>query len=243
LGGTGEARELARIASGERGYDIVSSLAGRVRDPRLPAGEVRVGGFGGADGLREWLSDNAIDRIVDATHPFAAAISANASYAAAAAGVPLLRLLRPAWTAGPGDNWIPVPDLDAAARTVGAGSARVFLTIGRQGVGVFAGLPEPWFLIRAIDPPTAAVPPRHRLLLARGPFSVPEERALMSRYDIDVLVTKNSGGDQTEAKLEAARELGVPVVMIGRPATPPATAVVGGVDAAREWLATPGIRP
>lgn len=216
--------------------EIVSSLAGRVRDPRLPEGEVRVGGFGGADGLRAWLSDHAIDRVVDATHPFAAAIGANASRAATAAGVPLLRLLRPAWTAGSGDHWLPVTDLNAAARTVGTGYARVFLTIGRQGVGAFAGLTEPWFLIRAIDPPTASVPPRHELLLARGPFSVADEIALLSRHAIDVLVTKNSGGDQTEAKLDAARELGIPVVMIDRPPVSPATAVVGTAEQAWEWL-------
>ncbi len=212
-----------------------------MRDPRLPEGEVRIGGFGGADGLRRWLSDNAIDRVVDATHPFAATIGANASRAAAAAGVPLLRLLRPAWSAGPGDHWIAVPDLAAAARTVGAGHSRVFLTIGRQGVGAFAGLTEPWFLIRAIDPPTAEMPPRHELLLARGPFTVAEEIALLSRHHIDVLVTKNSGGDQTEAKLEAARELRIPVVMIDRPPPSPATAVVGTVDAAWAWLTTPDI--
>ncbi|WP_228803723.1 cobalt-precorrin-6A reductase [Nocardia higoensis] len=238
MGGTGEARELARIASGERGVDIVSSLAGRVRDPRLPEGEVRIGGFGGAEGLRTWLSDNAIDRVVDATHPFAATIGANASHAAAAAAVPLLRLLRPAWIAGPGDHWIAVPDLAAAARAVGAGYSRVFLTIGRQGVGAFAGLTEPWFLIRAIDPPTAAVPPHHELLLARGPFSVAEEIALLSRHAIDVLVTKNSGGDQTEAKLEAARQLRIPVVMIDRPPASASTAVVGTAGEAWTWLAS-----
>ncbi len=229
---------MARIASGERGFDIVSSLAGRVRDPRLPEGEVRIGGFGGAEGLRTWLSDNAIDRVVDATHPFAATIGANASRAATAAAVPLLRLLRPAWTAAPGDHWIPVPDLDAAARIVGAGFSRVFLTIGRQGVGAFAGLTEPWFLIRAIDPPTASVPPRHQLLLARGPFSVADEIALLSRHAIDVLVTKNSGGDQTEAKLDAARELGIPVVMIDRPPVSASTAVVGSADEAWTWLSS-----
>lgn len=238
MGGTGEARELARIASGERGVDIVSSLAGRVRDPRLPEGEVRIGGFGGAEGLRTWLSDNAIDRVVDATHPFAATIGANASHAAAAAAVPLLRLLRPAWIAGPGDHWIAVPDLAAAARTVGAGYSRVFLTIGRQGVGAFAGLTEPWFLIRAIDPPTAAVPPHHELLLARGPFAVAEEIALLSRHAIDILVTKNSGGNQTEAKLDAARELGIPVVMIDRPPASAPTAVVGTAGEAWTWLSS-----
>src|SRR5690606_8081381 len=202
LGGTGEARELARIVSGERGFDIVSSLAGRVRDPLLPEGEVRIGGFGGADGLRKWLTDHGIERVVDATHPFAATISANAARAAADAGVPLLRLLRPAWTPGPGDRWIPVPDLTEAARAA-AGHEREFLTIGRQGVSSFADLAAPWFLTRAIDPPTAALPPRHELLLARGPYTLDEENALMTQHGVEVVVSKNSGGDRTEAKLEA----------------------------------------
>ncbi|WP_280506216.1 cobalt-precorrin-6A reductase [Nocardia farcinica] len=215
---------------------------GRVRDPLLPEGEVRIGGFGGADGLRKWLTDHGIERVVDATHPFAATISANAARAAADAGVPLLRLLRPAWTPGPGDRWIPVPDLTEAARAA-AGHERVFLTIGRQGVSAFADLAAPWFLIRAIDPPTAALPPRHELLLARGPFTLDEEIALMTQHGVEVVVSKNSGGDRTEAKLEAARELGIPVVMIDRPAPAPANVVVDSPEAALAWLTEPWGKP
>ncbi|WP_170986926.1 cobalt-precorrin-6A reductase [Nocardia farcinica] len=238
LGGTGEARRLAQLASGERVLELVSSLAGRVRDPLLPAGTVRVGGFGGADGLRQWLRDNAIDVVVDATHPFAAAIGAHAAAATTATGIPLLRLERPAWSARPGDRWTHVPDLGSAALALPGLGARVFLTIGRQGVHAFAALADPWFLIRAIDPPAPPLPPRHELILARGPFTVEAETALMAERRVDVLVTKNSGGAQTAAKLDAARALGLPVLVIDRPAPAPATAVVATPDQALAWLRT-----
>ncbi|MFD0363077.1 cobalt-precorrin-6A reductase [Nocardia sp. GCM10030253] len=236
LGGTREARELAHIASGERGFDIVSSLAGRVRDPLLPEGAVRVGGFGGAEGLRKWLVANAIEIVIDATHPFAGTISANAAIATTSLTLPLLHVRRPGWSEGPGDKWIRVPDLDAAAATVAGMGDRVFLTIGRQGVGAFAGLTEPWFLIRAIDPPDGALPPRHELLLARGPFALADESRLLALHRIDVLVTKGSGGDQTDAKLLAARAVGIPVVVIERPALPADAIVVETVPEAWEWL-------
>ncbi|OCF87032.1 cobalt-precorrin-6A reductase [Nocardia brasiliensis] len=236
LGGTGEARELARIATGEPGFDIVSSLAGRVRDPVLPVGAVRVGGFGGVAGLSEWLAANGIETVVDATHPFAGAISANAAAAAASLGLPLVQLRRPGWTAGPGDRWIRVPDLTAAAKTVAEQGERVFLTIGRQGVAAFAGLSLPWFLIRAIDPPTDALPPRHELLLARGPFTLAEESRLLADRRIDLLVTKDSGGDRTEAKLAAARAAGVPVVVIERPPLPDGAVPMETVAQVWEWL-------
>lgn len=211
----------------------MSSLAGRVRAPVLPAGPVRVGGFGGADGLRDWLRDNDIDVLVDATHPFAATMSAHAAAAAAAAGIPLLHLRRPGWTERPGDRWTRVPSLSAAAAGL---RGRVFLTIGRQGVGAFAGCAEPWFLIRAIDPPEPPLPPRHELLLARGPFTLDDERALLRDRRIEVLVTKDSGGPDTAAKLDAARELGVPVVVVDRPPLPAGGEVVASVAAALEWL-------
>ncbi|MFQ6392639.1 cobalt-precorrin-6A reductase [Nocardia sp. KC 131] len=236
LGGTREARELAHIASGERGNDVVSSLAGRVRDPLLPEGAVRIGGFGGVDGLREWLVANAIEVVIDATHPFAGTISANAAAAAASVDLPLLHLRRPGWSEGPEDAWLRVPDLDAAAATVAGLGDRVFLTIGRQGVGAFAGLTEPWFLIRAIDPPDGDLPPHHELLLARGPFAVDDESRLMASHRINVLVTKDSGGDQTAAKLVAAHAAGIPVVMIDRPALPAEAIVAQNVRDAREWL-------
>ncbi|WP_405165072.1 cobalt-precorrin-6A reductase [Nocardia sp. NBC_01499] len=236
MGGTREARELADIASGEQGFDIVSSLAGRVRNPLLPVGTVRVGGFGGVDGLREWLVANGIDAVVDATHPFAGIISANAAAAAADLRLPLAHLRRPSWTAQPGDRWIRVPDLAAAAKTVGELGNRVFLTIGRQGVGAFAGLTRPWFLIRAIDPPDGALPPRHELLLARGPFAVDDESRLLADRHIDVLVTKDSGGDQTDAKLTAARSAGLPVVMVDRPPLPEGAVVMESVAQVWDWL-------
>ncbi|WP_459963497.1 cobalt-precorrin-6A reductase [Nocardia sp. IFM 10818] len=236
LGGTREARELAALAAGERGFDIVSSLAGRVREPLLPVGEVRVGGFGGVDGLREWLADNGIEIVVDATHPFAEGITANAAAAAASLGLPVLHVRRPAWAETEGDHWIRVPNLAWAAETVATVGERVFLTIGRQGVSAFADLDQLWFLIRAIDPPEGALPPRHELLLARGPFTVAEEVRLMTERCIDVLVTKDSGGAQTEAKLTAARGLGLPVVVVDRPALPPDAVTVETVAAAWDWL-------
>ncbi|MEU7144515.1 cobalt-precorrin-6A reductase [Nocardia sp. NPDC046473] len=234
LGGTREARELAAIAAGEQGFDIVSSLAGRVRDPLLPVGAVRVGGFGGVEGLREWLVANEIEAVVDATHPFAGVISANA--AAAAADLPLVHLRRPGWSEQSGDQWIRVPDLITAAKTVDEQGDRVFLTIGRQGVGAFAELTRPWFLIRAIDPPEGALPPQHELLLARGPFAVDDETRLLTDRRIDLLVTKNSGGDQTDAKLSAARSAGLPVVMIDRPPLPEGAVVMESVAQAWDWL-------
>jgi precorrin-6A/cobalt-precorrin-6A reductase len=169
---------------------------------------VRIGGFGGPDGLREFLLGQRIDVVVDATHPFADTITGNAAIACRAAGIPLLRLSRPGWSAGPGDNWIRVPDLAAAAARVTELGERIFLTIGRQGVGAFAGHSDRWFLIRAIDPPDAALPAHHELLLARGPFTVEAESELLARHRIDVLVTKDSGGADTAAKLTAGRLLG-----------------------------------
>ncbi|WP_227982435.1 cobalt-precorrin-6A reductase [Nocardia spumae] len=235
LGGTREARELAAIAGGEREFEIVSSLAGRVREPVLPEGQVRIGGFGGTAGLRKWLTDNDIDAVVDATHPFAGTISAHAVAAARSVGVPILHLRRPGWSPEPGDRWIRVPDLTAAARAA-AEHGRIFLTIGRQGVAHFAGLSESWFLIRAIDPPAGPVPPRHRLLLSRGPFTVARELELLREHRIDALVTKDSGGDLTVAKLTAARAHDIPVIVVDRPPTPEGADRADTVAAAWEWL-------
>ncbi|WP_405183312.1 cobalt-precorrin-6A reductase [Nocardia sp. NBC_01377] len=242
LGGSQEARELAASTSGERGLEIVSSLAGRVRDPHLPEGPVRIGGFGGTEKLRDWLAAEDIGAVVNATHPFAARIGANTAVATAALGIPLLRILRPAWSEQPGDRWTRVTDLDAAARALTAFGDRVFLTIGRQGVGAFAGLTRQWFLIRAIDPPEGALPPKHELLLTRGPFAVDDEIALLSDRRIDVLVTKDSGGDQTEAKLVAARAAGLPVVVVDRPVLPEGVTAVETVEQAREWLLRTAVR-
>ncbi|MFC6012208.1 cobalt-precorrin-6A reductase [Nocardia lasii] len=236
LGGTGEARELARAASEERGLDIVSSLAGRVANPRLPVGAVRVGGFGGVEGLRTWLRENAIDAVVDATHPFAAQVSAHAATAAAELDLPVLHLRRPEWVRRGGDLWTRVPDLAAAAAALSPRDHNVLLTIGRQGVGAFVGRTGHRFVIRSIDAPTVPLPPRSTLLLARGPFTFDEELVLMSRHRIDVLVTKNSGGEQTEAKIFAARTAGLPVIMIDRPPLPAGAVTVAEVAAAIDWL-------
>ncbi|MDT0223280.1 MULTISPECIES: cobalt-precorrin-6A reductase [unclassified Gordonia (in: high G+C Gram-positive bacteria)] len=234
LGGTGEARALASTLA-DTDIAFISSLAGRVKHPRLPVGPVRIGGFGGSDGLREWLQSNRIQAVVDATHPFAATITRNAARATADAGVPLLRLRRDPWVPGDTDTWIRVPDLPAAAREVAARGRRVFLTTGRQDVGVFAGIDSAWFLIRVVDAPTGALPPHHEVLRSRGPYDHRSERELLRDNDIDLLVTKNSGGTLTSAKLAAAAELGIAVIMVDRPAEPD-TPVVSDVGAARNWL-------
>lgn len=243
LGGTGEARELAG-ALVAAGNDVISSLAGRVRNPRLPAGPVRVGGFGGAAGLTAFLRAERITHVIDATHPFAATITANAAQAAANAGVPLLMLRRPEWEADP--SWTSVADMSAAAKTVARWHPDdddrdgVFLTTGRRDLAVFAADAGHRFLVRTVDPPDAPVPPCMTLLLDRGPYTVATETALLTQHRIGLLVTKNSGGPMTEAKLTAAHDLGVHVVMVDRPPLPPASSVVSTVPEALHWLsATP----
>ncbi|WP_299955327.1 cobalt-precorrin-6A reductase [uncultured Modestobacter sp.] len=233
LGGTGEARRLA-AALVDRDVDVLSSLAGRVADPVLPVGEVRIGGFGGADGLATWLAEHRPGAVVDATHPFAARITASAAVAAAAHGTPLLRLQRPGWTPQPGDTWRHVDSLAAAAQAV-AGHRSVFLTTGRQGVGAFAALAGR-VLVRSVDPPDEPLPAGATLLLDRGPFSVADELALMREHEVDVVVTKDSGGHLTEAKLTAARELGLPVVLVRRPPLPAGVSTVATVEEALAWL-------
>nr|BFE32573.1 cobalt-precorrin-6A reductase [Actinomadura rugatobispora] len=237
LGGTGEARRLAGLLAGRRGVEAVTSLAGRVADPALPPGATRVGGFGGADGLAAWLDAERIGAVIDATHPFASAITASAVAAAGRAGVPLLVVRRPGWTEGPGDDWRRVPSLaEAAARLPGE---RVFLTVGRTDLAAFAGDARRFFLVRSVDPPGPPLPPRTLAVPGRGPFSVDGELALMREHRVDVLVTKDSGGAMTAAKLTAARRLGVPVVMVDRPPAPDAP-TVGTVDEALTWLERQG---
>jgi precorrin-6A/cobalt-precorrin-6A reductase len=228
LGGTTEARELA-AALHAQGIPVTSSLAGRVANPRLPAGEVRIGGFGGPDALTVWLAEHEVTAVIDATHPFAERISASAARAAPAAGLPLLRLERPGWTERPGDRWRWVGDLDEAAATIGElGASRVLLTTGRQGLPAFAGVDGAWFLIRCVDPPDPPLPPRHQVLLDRGPYAIDGELALLDRHRIDVVITKDSGGMYTAAKLDAARRRDLPVIVVRRPrrgAVPTATTV------------------
>jgi precorrin-6A/cobalt-precorrin-6A reductase len=231
LGGTSEGTAIARHLGGHPGVQVISSLAGRVVSPNLPAGEVRIGGFGGITGLIDYLVAERIDGVIDATHPFAAQISIHAAAACAEVSVPLLAFVRLPWMAIAGDDWRPVADAAAAARLC---TGRVFLTVGRQEVEEFAQA-DAWFLIRAIDPPTGILPPRRQLLLARGPFDVDDEIALMRRHRIGMVVSKNSGGSATYAKLVAARSLGLPVVMIERPPRP-LTDQADSLAAVDAWL-------
>jgi precorrin-6A/cobalt-precorrin-6A reductase len=236
LGGTSEARTLAAELAGGPGLRVISSLAGRVSNPALPAGEVRTGGFGGAAGLAAYAKAEGAGAIVDATHPFAETISAHAVEACARSGLPLLRLARPGWSPRDGDDWHDAGSLDEAASLLPNLGTRVFLTTGRQGLASFAALDRLWFLIRCVDPPGGPLPANREVLLARGPYERESERALMHRFGIDVLVTKNSGGPLTEGKLDAARDLGIPVVMISRPAAAAAESVTTVTDAVR-WVA------
>jgi precorrin-6A/cobalt-precorrin-6A reductase len=230
LGGTSEARELA-VALHDAGLPAVTSLAGRtVPDP--PPGELRVGGFGGPEALARYLTERGITAVVDATHPFAAGISATAVAACEAADIPLLRIERPPWRPAPGDRWIAVPDLAAAAAEVPEHGTRVLLTTGRQDAAAFAHVDAAWFLIRSITAPAPPLPPRHEVLLDRGPYTLPGELALLDRHAIDLMVTKNSGGEATAAKLLAARQRGLPVIVVERPPLVPARTVATAAEAA-----------
>jgi precorrin-6A/cobalt-precorrin-6A reductase len=220
LGGTTEAAALAR-ALAKAGVEAVYSYAGRTERPVAPPLPVRVGGFGGATGLAEFLRGEAITHLVDATHPFAAQMSRNAVAAALATGIPLIALEREPWRAGSGDRWTHVPDLAGAVRALGPAPRRVFLAVGRQTLYAFAVAPQHHYLLRLVDPPTGPLPlPRTEAVIARGPFSVEGDRALLTDHGIDIIVAKNAGGSGAEAKLVAARELGLPVVLIDRPSVP-----------------------
>lgn len=204
LGGTSEARALAAALERDPTVTVTSSLAGRVAEPRLPVGDTRVGGFGVVDGLVRWLVEERIDLLIDATHPFTAAISTAAAWAACRTGIPLLRLSRPEWRAESGDRWYQVDTLTEAAQLLPGLGSRAFLTTGRQRLAEFAQLSGLWFLVRTIDPPAPPVPTHMQLVLDRGPYTEESERDLMLQYSIQVLVTKNSGGDATASKLAAA---------------------------------------
>ena len=221
LGGTGEAVQLAAQTANLPGLETITALAGRTSQPGAVASAVRMGGFGGETGLIEYLQTMEIDLLIDATHPFAAQISWNAAGAAARVGIPRLMLIRPGWERLSLDNWIEVESIERAVTAIPATAKRIFLTIGRQQLAPFGCLTDRWCLIRSIDPPGAdIILPPGKLLLDRGPFSLAQERQLLRDYQIQAIVSKNSGGDATYAKIIAARELGIPVVTIQRPIAP-----------------------
>ena len=235
LAGSSEASELATRLSACPGLAVTSSFAGRVKALSLPPGDVRVGGFGGPEGLARWIAQHHIAAVIDATHPFTAHMPHHVILACRLASVPHLRVLRPEWAPEPGDKWTVVPDLEAAPAALRQRRARrVFLTTGRQELAPFAQAdPETWFLVRSIEAPDPMPLSHAEVLLSRGPFSLAGESALMRDHRIDTLVTKNSGGSAAAAKLEAARALGVNVVMIARPAT--AGVSVATADEAMAW--------
>jgi precorrin-6A/cobalt-precorrin-6A reductase len=218
LGGTAEASALARLIAGDSRFEATLSLAGRTSEPRPQPLATRIGGFGGADGLARFLGESAVDVVIDATHPYADQISANAFAACGTTGVPLVSIARPMWQAQPGDQWHVVRDADEAATALGAVPRRVFLSLGRLDLHAFAPAPQHHYVARIIDPPQQEVlPPDLRFLQARGPFDRTAETRLLEDKKIEVVVSKNSGGAATYPKIEAARDLSLPVVMIARP--------------------------
>lgn len=240
LGGTAEARVLA-AALHKDGRPVITSLAGRVRHPTLPAGEVLIGGFStqeadGIDGLAGYVTEQRIAAVVDATHPFATTISANAAAATQRTGTPLVRLERPGWRAHPdADRWTWVPSIEEAAHTR-ATAHRPFLTTGRQSLSTFLAWADTEVTVRVVDPPDVTLPARWRLIRSRGPYAYADERALMVGHRTDLLVTKDSGGSHTAAKLDAARDLGVRVVVIARPPARAGIAQVSTVAEVFAWL-------
>ncbi|MFM9448620.1 cobalt-precorrin-6A reductase [Streptomyces acidiscabies] len=262
LGGTTEGRELAAALSGvgaagseARGVAaelngvrgsasevqkvavrVTTSLAGRVSRPSALAGDVRIGGFGGVDGLAAWVREHRVDALVDATHPFASRITANAVAAAAVTGVPFVVLRRGGWEAGEGDRWYDAGSLAEAAALLPRLGRRVLLTTGRLELAAFAQVAGAHFVVRSVEAPEPPLPADCEVLLARGPFTVEDELRLLRDRRIDVVVTKDSGGAATAAKLSAARELGVPVIVVRRPPAPYGVDVVGDVAGAVAWV-------
>jgi precorrin-6A/cobalt-precorrin-6A reductase len=236
LGGTTEASGLAHLLADDPRFETTLSLAGRTSNPRTQPVHTRIGGFGGVNGLAAWLAREAIETVIDATHPYADQISSNAVAACGRLAIPLATILRPAWRPEPGDQWLTVANAEAAADALGPAPRRVFLSLGRLELGVFAASPHHHYLARMIDAPDGVVLPRDvNLIFERGPFDEPAETALLVNEKIDVLVSKNSGGAATYAKITAARKLGVPVVMIARPHKLHGH-VVDNAEAAVRWL-------
>lgn len=236
LGGTTEASALARLLAGDARFEATLSLAGRTASPKAQPIATRIGGFGGVAGLGQWLRDEATDAVIDATHPYADQISANAVAACAQSGVPLASIVRPAWTPQHGDTWQIVPNAEAAAVALGQTPRRVFLSLGRFDLHAFVTAPQHHYIARSVDPPQQlALPPDVRFLLARGPFDLDAEARLLVVEKIEVIVSKNSGGTATYPKIEAARDLGLPVVMIARPHKATGHAL-DSAEAAIAWL-------
>lgn len=231
LGGTAEARALADALAGRPGLSVVTSLAGRTRRPARPAGEVRVGGFGGVRGLARYLRERRIDGVIDATHPFAARISANAAAACAAARAPRVALSRPPWAPVADDRWFPAGSLDAAAACASALGRRIFFAVGRQELAALRPAAGRSFVARVFEPPSCAPPPGVEIVVARGPFGEAEETAFLRLKRIDVVVARNSGGAAGYGKIAAARALGLPVAVIARPPPPPAPRAGGVAEA------------
>ena len=233
LGGTGEARRLATLLVDD--YDIETSLAGRTAAPKALPGRVRVGGFGGADGLADYLVREGVDFLVDATHPYAARMGANAALAAARCDVPLLRLERPAWVKQQGDRWVEFDSLDALVAALPGLGKHAFVSLGGAGLEAFSDLTGMQLTVRAIDPPTALTDRSDiTLILDQGPFDLAGERKLLSGRGADVLVSRNAGGSATYAKIAAARDLGLTVALLARPDRPGGLETAGDPeDAAR----------
>lgn len=235
LGGTTEGTTLAQAVSDWPDLDVIVSLAGRTRTPERVAGTMRIGGFGGPEGLASYILDEKIDVVIDATHPFAAQMTFHAILAAEQTGVQRLRLVRQPWKMRPGDNWIDATDAASAAAILPGLARRVFLTCGHRDLDAFADLDDIWFLIRTIEPVAGPRPAQCLCVQARGPFDEADEVALLQKHRIDAIVTKASGGEATYAKIAAARRLGLPVIMIQRPDPPPGP-LVHDTDAALAWL-------
>lgn len=236
MGGSSEASALARLLAEDKRFQATLSLAGVTRDPAPAPIPQRIGGFGGVMGLVAYLRTQKVDALIDATHPFARQMSTNAVAAAERTGVALLQLLRPPWTPVAGDRWIAVESMSAAAEALGDVPQRVFLTVGRKELAPFLAQPQHHYVIRSVDAPPGDLLPRDsEVITARGPFALADERRLLAEHGIDVLVTKNSGGDATAAKLQAARERGLPVVMVERPELPLAERAPSP-EAALAWL-------
>jgi precorrin-6A/cobalt-precorrin-6A reductase len=236
LGGTAEARQLAGRLAGRAGLEATLSLAGRTASPAMQPVPVRIGGFGGAAGLADYLVAERIDALIDATHPYASGISANAVEAARRSGVPLIALQRPPWIAVPGDRWIEVSDVGEAVRAIGQTPRRVFVALGRNELKPFREAPQHYYLIRSVDPVDPPLPlPHVSYVTGRGPFSEADDHALMTEHRIDVVIAKNSGGPATYGKIAAARALSVDVVMLRRPAAP-VCAAIATIEDAIAWL-------